>query len=483
MTFFSFAALCFIILDFLCIVAVLFFERKNPSSTIAWVMVLLFMPVVGILAYVSFGSGFRVNKKKQYALKAATDRLDDEYLAEKLSIGDRYAFLQQHKELARLLSYLHNSGDGVYTGNNTVQTYTHGTELFADMLADLRAATDHIHMIYYIFRPDALGREMLSVLTEKARSGVRVCLMYDSIGNLLASSKAFVELERAGGRVQAFSPLVLNLNTEARLNYRNHRKITVIDGKIAYVGGMNVGEEYLGRDKKLRPWRDTHLRITGNAVWFLHERFLLDWCYVSGDDLQAMEFRRYFPENPGNDGTVGMQIVSSGPDTDYKPIKGGLMEMLYGARKNIYIQTPYFTPDEAFLEAMSSAAQAGVDVRLMLPTVSDYSIVHFASLNFARRVLEAGVRVFMYKGFLHAKTVTIDGQVASIGTTNIGSRSFMLNFEVNAFIYDGDYTRHHDQIFYDDMINCTELTLAWFKKQSVVKRAVITATRVLAPLM
>jgi len=483
MTLYTVAALCFILLDFLCIIAVLFFERKNPSSTIAWVMVLLFLPVVGILAYFSLGSGFRVNKTKRYTMKAATDRLDLDYLVKKLSLGDRYFFLQQHKDLARLLSYLHNSGDGVYTGNNTVQTYTEGAGAFADMLADLRAAEDHIHMLSYLFRPDALGKEILAILTEKAREGVRVCLMYDSVGNLLASSRCFRELTEAGGRVRAFSPLVLNLNTEARLNYRNHRKITVIDGKVAYVGGMNVGEEYLGRHKTLTPWRDTHLRITGRAVWFLHERFLLDWGFVSGEDLQALEFRRFFPENPGSDGHIGIQIVSSGPDTDKKAIKGGLMEMLYCARKNIYIQTPYFTPDETFLEAMCSAAQADMDVRLMLPAFGDHALVHLASLNFGRRVIEAGVRVFLYRGFLHAKTVTIDGQVASIGTTNIGSRSFALNFEVNAFIYDAEYTRHHEQIFYEDMAHCTELTLDWFKEQPVYKRAFISATRVLAPLM
>ena len=469
-------------LELLCIVAVLFFERKNPGSSIAWILVLLFFPIVGIVAYLYLGTGYRVNRRKQYEFKAMADSLFNQTLKSALPLRDSLKFTAENPRLSRMIRYLSTAGESGFTANNEVRVYIDGTTLFQDILQDMRKATRHIHVLFYIIRNDALGRAMLAVLAEKARQGVEVRLMYDSLGSFAAPAKLFAELRAAGGQVQGFYPVRLFRLTQFRLNYRNHRKLIIVDGTIGYVGGMNVGTEYMGLNKKLTPWRDTHLRLTGTSVWFLQERFAMDWCYAATVDSKTMKVEKYFPAAlPGGD--VGIQIVSSGPDMETAPIKGGLMEILYAARRNIWIQTPYFTPDDAFLEALRAAARAGVDVRLMLPGKSDHQIVHWATLFYARQAHEAGVKVYAYNGFIHAKTIAFDGLAASIGTCNIGTRSFYLNFEITAFLYSKDFVAEQEALFLRDSENCTELTAEWFAKRKPLTRGMHNASRLLAPLM
>ena len=469
-------------LELLCILGVLFLERKNPGSSIAWILFLVFFPIVGLIAYFYFGTGYKVNKKKKYAFKAATDVLFNRHLEDALPVSGSLGFKANNPRLARMVSYLSSAGDGGFTPNNAVDVFTDGKTLFEDVLQQMRQATRHIHVLFYIIRNDTIGREMLSVLVEKARQGVEVRLLVDSLGSFFAPTDLFKALLEAGGKVLEFYPVRISHLARFRFNFRNHRKVIVIDGKVGYVGGMNVGDEYRGKHKRLTPWRDTHLRLQGTAVWFLQERFAMDWYYAADMDVHKVDVDRYFPKVEPS-GHIGVQIVSSGPDTESAPIKGGLMEILYTARTSVWLQTPYFTPDEAFLGAMSSAALAGVDVRLMIPGKSDNQIVHLASLHFARLVREAGVKVYAYNGFLHAKTAVFDGLAASIGTSNIGYRSFYLNFEINAFIYNHSFAAEQEKLFLQDMERCTELTPEWFANRPVWARVMQSTFRLFAPVM
>ncbi len=390
------------IINLFCIVAVVFFERKDPSSTIAWVLVLAFVPFFGLIAYLMFGNGYHVKKKKRFNVKAARDALYDKNLVSYLNLP-RHRVKDENQACTRMINYLYNEGDGIYSKNNDAHIFSDGNDMFASLLDDIGKAKSHINLLFYIFKNDNIGQKIIALLEQKAREGVQVKVMYDGLGTIVGLSKMFNALEAAGGQVLAFSRLLLNLSPRIRVNYRNHRKIAVIDGNIGYIGGMNIGDEYLGRNKKLSPWRDTHLRITGSAVWFLQERFFMDWLYVNEDDPEPAQLEKYFPPAIEN-GNLGMQIVSSGPDTAEKtPIKSGFLEMIYAANQQVYIQTPYFIPDDGFIDALRIAAQAGVDVRVMIPRISDHPLVHPANLAFAQLVHRCGVKVYLYNGFLHDK--------------------------------------------------------------------------------
>lgn len=483
----NFITLVYMIVSLVCVAAVVFFERKNPASTIAWVLVLIFLPIIGFAAYLFLGSGFKVNKKKKYKLKARADDLYDNHLKNYLNLADALKFMQEHENAVRLMSYLFNEGEGIYTANNQVELFLDGRSFYDRLFEDIEAARSHVHLLYFSINNDNVGRRLTELLTRKVKEGVEVRLIYDSLGSrAVMSPPMFRKLRAAGGEVIGFSPILSNIASRFRLNYRNHRKITVVDGSIGYVGGMNIGDAYLGLDKKLRPWRDTHLRLKGQAVWFLQERFLMDWSYANEIDVdqrvEASNLEKFFPgcQSPGH---LGVQIVSGGPDTSESPLKSGLLTMIYAARRNIYLQTPYFSPDGSIMDALRVAARSDVDVRLMLPSLNDHWLSQMSALGYARQALEAGVRVFLYQGFLHAKAVVSDGLVASIGTANINNRSYLLDFEVNAFIYDAQFAADYEQVFERDQENCLELSLDWFEKKSALSRAVYNFSRLFAPIM
>ena len=475
-------------LDIACVAAVIFLERKNPASTLAWILVLLFLPFAGFVLYMAFGSGFPVYKKKRFIAKAARDTLFDRYLAKCLDIppmAERRKSIPPSPTM-RLVNYLDREGDGIYTPMNDAEIFYDGTDMFARMKEDMRRAEKHIHLLYYIFRNDGLGREILAILEQKAREGVEVRLMYDGLGSLRWFSRMFEPLKKAGGVVRPFSPVLFDFSPHIRLNYRNHRKLTVVDGQIGYIGGMNVGDEYLGRSPKLSPWRDTHLRLTGPSVWFLQERFFMDWLHANKLAPDPAELVKYFPPplvNPDKTG-LGVQIVSSGPDTqEQAPIKSGIMAMIYDAVNEVLIQTPYFTPDDSFLDALRIAAGSNVDVKLMLPDRSDNPLAHHANFAFARQVAEYGVKVYLYQGFIHAKTVTCDRAAVSIGSSNMDIRSFSLNFEVNAFIHNADLAKEHARRFEADLENCTAATPEWLYARGLWARGVSQVARLFAPLI
>ena len=474
-------------LDLLCIVAVVFFERKNPTSTIAWVLVLVFIPFLGFIAYLLFGGGFKVKKKKRFILKASQDASHYSNLVSYLNAVPWNVPAKENCEYQSgctgIVNYLQNEGEAFYCRNNAVHLFTDGKDMFPSLLEDMRQAKQHIHVLSYIIKNDQIGKQVLAVLEQKAREGVEVKVIYDGLGTIVGVSKMFDALEAAGGKVAAFSRLFLNLSPRIRVNYRNHRKISVIDGKIGYVGGMNIGDEYLGRSKRLFPWRDTHLRITGSAVCFLQERFFMDWRHLNKGDTENIELEKYFPR-PTQIGDIDIQIVSSGPDSaDSTPIKSGFLKMIYTARERVYIQTPYFIPDDSLIDALRIAAQAGVDVRVMIPRLKDHPLVHPASLGYAQLVQEYGVKVYLYNGFLHAKSVMCDDHTVSIGSSNFDIRSFSLNFEVNAFLYNQEFSRQNLAAFEHDIQNSELLSKQWFEQKSLVYKGFCKIARLFAPLM
>lgn len=478
----TFLFLLILLLELLCIIGVIFFERKNPASTIAWLLVLLFLPIIGIVAYVAFGSSFPTRKKKKYHLKAKHDSLYDHLLVGYLKISkEDQAYCDP--VYRRMIEYFKEEADGIYTDKNQIRLFVDGASKFESLLKDMREAKGHIHLFYYIFKNDQIGKEVLTILEQKAREGVSVKVMYDGLGTMLGFSRMFKALIEAGGIVQPFSPLFFNLSPHIRINYRNHRKIVVIDGQIGYVGGANIGDEYLGRDKKFSPWRDTHLRLTGPCVWFLQERFFMDWLYALTEDPEPRNLEKYFPE-PLSSGGMGVQIVSSGPDTsDKAPIKSGFLQMIYDSSDSILIQTPYFVPDDSFIDALRIAARSAVDIRLMIPKKTDNFLVQQANMAYSQIVLGYGVKVYLYDGFLHSKTITCDRKIVSIGTTNMDIRSFSLNFEINAFIYNRDFASTHADWFGKDLKHCEKIDLHWFETRPLFSRAAYKLARLFAPLM
>lgn len=322
---------------------------------------------------------------------------------------------------------------------------------------------------------------MLHELEKKAEEGIEVKMLYDDMGSRDLRKKDLKKFRQKGGHAESFFPSKLPL-INLRMNNRNHRKIVVIDGTIGYVGGFNVGDEYIGKSKKFGYWRDTHLRIKGDAVNALQLRFILDWNSQSTRDNLTYE-SRYFPDVDSG-GTIGIQIASSGPDEDWEQIKYGYLKMISSAKESIYIQSPYFIPDQAFLDSIKIAALGGVDVNIMVPNKRDHPFVYWATLKNVASLLEAGVNVYHYdNGFLHSKTLVIDDEVASVGTANMDNRSFTLNFEVNAFIYDEGVARSLKQAFINDMKLSNKLTSEAYAKRNMLVKFKEGISQLLSPIL
>ncbi|MFU0824353.1 MAG: Cardiolipin synthase [Clostridium sp.] len=348
------------------------------------------------------------------------------------------------------------------------------------LLNSIEKAQHHIHIIYYVIKNDKIGNKVINALAKKASEGVEVRLLYDAMGCRSLPRHFFNKLKNSGGKVACFFPSLLPL-INIRVNYRNHRKIVVVDGREAFVGGFNIGDEYLGKNKRFGYWRDTHIKIIGSAVGSLQQRFLLDWRYASQEKITFD--KDYFPQ-VNSDGKIGIQIVSSGPDSEWEQIKNGYLKMIQSAKKNIYIQTPYFIPDESILEALKIASLSGVDVRIMVPSKPDHPFVYWASLSYIGELLKTGVRSYTYdKGFIHSKVMTVDGNVSSVGTANMDVRSFKLNFEVNAFIYDNNVSKSLEDIFEEDIHDCTEITKNLYAKRSLYIKFKESISRLLSPVL
>lgn len=478
----SFLSVVIFILNIFLAAALVFLERRDASSTWAWLLVLFFIPIAGFFIYLLLGRKLR--KKTLFKWEGRSRVGIENLIAHQMNdLHDgNFLFRNSNSKKYKDLIYLHLRNNGaVLTQNNDVQIFNDGREKFDALLADIANAKHHIHIQYYIFRLDQLGNSLVNALTEKAKQGVKVRLLYDDIGSRTLSKRHFKEFISHGGEVEEFFPSILPL-INPRMNYRNHRKIVVIDGAIGYIGGFNVGDEYLGLSRKFGYWRDTHLRVEGGALHPLQTRFIRDWNQASTrQDITYDE--SYFPLSTEK-GTASMQIVSSGPDEEWEQIKDGYMKLINMAEKYIYIQSPYFIPDASFYDAIRVAVLSGIDVRLMIPNKPDHPFVYWATYSYAGQLVRAGARVFIYdNGFLHTKMIVVDDKASTVGTANIDVRSFKLNFEVNAFLYDEEVSMELARLFEQDMELSTELTTKLYFERTKMIKTKESIARLLAPIL
>lgn len=465
-----------IVLEVVFCFVVLFVERSDPQRVLHWLMILVLWPVVGVVLYVYFHQDLRSKRRKLDGHALAflgiplRETADTPPETKASAPSSRAEARLEFGELSRLANRA--SANAVLAGHNRVHLYVDGNEKFKALLEDLRAAKAHIHLEYYIVRDDPLAREILGVLAERARAGVEVRLLVDAVGG-----RAVKRLDRlvagSGVKVAYFFPRL------ARVNFRNHRKIAVIDGAIGYCGGYNIGEEYLGRGP-LGNWRDTGVRVQGPGVDQFQIQFMHDWTFASNEKVTSLApYLRGAPEKS----SAMLQLVSSGPDTAQQWIKQAYIKMISMARETCYIQTPYFMPDPSMIDALRIAAASGVDVRVMIPCKPDHAFVFWASQSFCADLLDAGVRSFKYNnGFLHAKTFVVDGKVASVGSANVDPRSFHLNFETNVIIFDETLATHLRDAFLADQSVSTELTPDLYAKRGLAVRFKEPFCRLLYPM-
>lgn len=469
-------------------IIIVFFQRRDPKTVWTWLLALNFLPVVGIFLYLMIGQDYR--KSKMFRIKSVDDRIRKAALKQEDILSDEKRTTEDiyTREYQRLIHYNIAAGGSLMTMKNSLKIFTDGNDKFAALIKDIRKAKKYIHFQYYIMKNDYLFAMISKEFIKKSDEGVEVRILCDGMGGRFMSKKNWKNLKAHGIKVGIFFPATLG-RINFRINYRNHRKIVVIDGEIGYVGGFNVGKEYVDGSKRFGHWRDTHLRIKGESVKGLELRFGLDWNYATKEDIfiNKRYFRKIYNINSllsKDEDALRIQIISSGPDSVTKLIRDNYIEIINHAKDHIYIHTPYFIPDEAFMSALSIAARSGVDVRLMIPCKPDHPFVYSATLSWAGTLIEAGGKVYTYEnGFLHAKSVMSDGMVASVGTANMDIRSFELNFEVNAMIYDEVTTRKLEDNFIKDIEHSKEYTLDMYKNRSLIQRIKEQTSRLLSPLL
>ncbi|QMT19094.1 cardiolipin synthase [Planococcus maritimus] len=461
---------------------ILFFERKTASSAWAWILVLFFLPVLGFVLYLLFGKTLRkerLNRPVAYDNPDFRERLSHQRI--ELQEGRFAPPSPLAAEWQDLIQMNAIRTDAPLSKASNIQLFNDGHRKFEALFEDIRQARHHIHLQYFILNDDGLGRRLVSLLTEKARQGVKVLVLYDALGSSSLPKHFFDEFEKSGGKTAAFLPAML-ASINPRFNHRNHRKLAVLDGAVGYIGGFNIGDEYIGEKKEFGYWRDTHLRLEGGIVHSLQNRFFIDWNQAA--EHYPMKYQEaYFPELDDCKGTA-MQIVASGPLEMHEDIKNGYLKMIHHARQSIFLQTPYFIPDKSIMDALRTASLGGVDVQLMIPHQADHVFVHSATLAFARELLEDGVKVYSYKnGFLHAKTLVVDGQAYSVGSANMDVRSFSLNFELNAFVYDAESAADMADLFRHDRKLSVELTESYFKEQHWIDKTKQNIAKLVSPIL
>lgn len=457
---------------------VIFLENRHPAQTLTWLVVFGSFPLVGFIFYLLFGRNNRKEKmfrEKYFLDKQAFLKIEREY-----DPASEEKVLQLGSHQQKLFSLAQKIGNSPISFATSTKVLSNGIETFSEILQEIKKATHHIHLEYYIVRHDDLGNQIKELLIEKSKQGVKVRFLYDAVGSWQLSKKYITELRHAGIEMIAFGPVKLPF-LNSKFNFRNHRKIIVIDGTVGFVGGLNIGDEYLGRDESFGFWRDTHLMIKGEAVRTLQLIFLQDWHYLTNQSLLTVEYLS--PELEENI-HGGVQLISGGPDNEWSVIKNIYFSMITSARKSVWIATPYFIPDEDIFSAIKIAALSGIDVRILVPQRPDKRIVFHASRSYFPELFEAGVKVFEYKkGFMHSKIVIVDHELASIGTSNMDMRSFHLNFEVNAFLYRTRSTQKLVDEFLQDIQDSIEIDASIFNKRHFGLRVLESTSRLLSPLL
>ncbi|GIQ69213.1 cardiolipin synthase [Xylanibacillus composti] len=462
------------------IVTIVLLEYRRPSKAVAWLIILFIFPLIGFVMYYFLAQEYKkrklVRKKEKQALNL-DEKKERVYTQEPESAASmRSEFLRKEPRLFRLLD---SFPEAPITCRNETTVLTNAEKTYAAMLQAMEQAQHHIHVESYIVRDDIIGRTFRDVLERKSREGVEVRVIVDGVGSYHLPSDYLLSLRRAGANAEIFLPPSLAF-FDKRMNYRNHRKIVVVDGRVGFVGGINIGDEHLGADAKLGFWRDTHLRIIGEAVHTLQDTFLTDWFFVSGETVSGDV---YVPPYAGT-GEEEVQIITSGPDKHWDAILEMYFAAICAAREKVYLTTPYFIPDASIGMALKVAAASGADVRIIIPGTPDSKLVHWASLSYLEELMEAGVRFYQYqKGFVHAKTMVVDDMLASVGTANLDLRSFFSNFELNAVLFHGESIRRLAEDFAQDLRDSKQVTLEAFRHRPRLARGREMVARLLSPLL
>lgn len=452
-------------------IIVVILDNRNPVKTMAWILVLTFLPFIGLIFYFFFG---RSTRRERIISKKSYNRLMQRPMAEFLA-QESFKFPDDQYQLMKLFK---NTNQALPFEGNRIETYTTGYPKLQALIKELYKAKDHIHLEYYIFEDDPVGNLICDILIEKSREGVEVRLIYDDVGCWHVPHRFYERMKEEGIEVRSFLKVRFPVFT-SKVNYRNHRKIVVIDGKVGFIGGMNIAERYM-RGFSWGIWRDTHIKIEGKAVYGLQTAFLMDWYFV---DRTLITSAQYFPEIESQGNSIA-QIVTSEPVGQWKEIMLGLTLAINSSKKYFYIQTPYFLPTEPILSALQTAALAGIDIRIMMPERADNKITHLGSCSYLNDILKAGVKVYFYqKGFLHSKLMVSDDTLSTVGSTNMDFRSFEHNFEINAFMYDQDTAMQMREIFLHDQKESVQVLLKNWKKRPVRQKAMESIVRLLAPLL
>ena len=448
-------------------------DNRQPAKTMAWMLVLTFIPMLGIILYFFFGQTTRKERKIwQYSMDQLTKHSMLEFVEQK-----RLHLPNEYRELINLFM---NQNWVLPFKNNETEIYTSGYEFFPSLLMEIGKAEHHIHLDTFIISCDPLGQIVADALIDKARQGVEVRVIYDDVGSWKTKNRFFDRMRAEGIKVYAFMPVRFPIFT-SKVNYRNHRKICVIDGEVGFIGGMNIANRYVKGIKKLA-WRDTHVKITGAAVYGLQRAFLVDWFFVSRELITDYV---YYPVSKVAENNSLIQIVTSSPTSLWPEIEQGYVRVLTSAKQYVYMETPYFLPTDPILFAMRTAALSGVDVRLMIPYETDTKIVEWASRTYVLATVKAGVKVYLYKaGFNHSKLLVADDSIATIGSTNVDFRSFENDFEANAFFYDKKIALEVKDIFLKDQEECVSLEdVRNLTHRSFLQRLWESMVRLLSPLL
>lgn len=452
-------------------IVIVLLDNRNPVKTMAWILVLVFLPVVGLAFYFFFG---RNTRKERLISKKGFSRLSKRPMAEyqvQEALGD---FTGRNQ----LIPFFHKVSNALPFEGNDVQVFTDGYSMYQELFRRIAKAKHHIHLEFYIFENDAVGRLLRDLLIDKAREGVSVRLLYDDVGCWDVNPMFYDEMLCEGIEVRSFLKVRFPQFT-SKVNYRNHRKLAIIDGKVGFIGGMNIALRYL-KGVPWGVWRDTHICLKGKAVYGIQTAFLTDWFAV---DRTLLTSAQYFPKMDSV-GTSVAQIVTSDPVGEWHDIMLGLVKAISCAQRYIYVETPYFLPTEQVMAAFQTAALSGVDVRLMIPKKADAFITHKGTMSYLDELMKSGVKVYFYRaGFLHSKLWVADDEWASVGSTNLDFRSFEHNFEANAFFYDEKTVCTLKEIFLEDMKKCMTLSQKIWDKRSFKNKIVESVVRLLAPLL
>lgn len=464
----------------LVVVILIMLENRSPLKTITWILVLMLLPGIGVVFYIFFGQNLR--KEKIIAKKglknddllvsmahAQISRMGDGSLIENASINNK-------KHIIQLLL---NNSNSVVTIGNKLKVLNNGAETFDAILMALKQAQSFIHIEYYIFANDNIGRQVIEILKQKAAQGLEIRMIVDDVGSWELKQPFFDDLISSGIQVESFLQVRFPKFT-SRVNYRNHRKILIVDGQVGFVGGINVADRYINGDASYGIWRDMHLMVEGDAVNALQMVFLSDWYFVRQVELAE---KKYFPpKSPAGDSLV--QITSSGPDSDWPAIMMGIFHAIASAQNYVYIATPYFMPGETVLMALKSAALGGIDVRILIPQKSDAWFTKLCSYSYVKELLEADIKVYFYtKGFLHSKMMVVDDVLSTLGSANIDFRSFEQNFEINAFMFDENIAREMKETYLNDLNDAIEIEYDQWKGRPLKQKIQESFARLFSPLL